>query len=148
MQVISFPITSEVILSFEDANDKRFVLLLKNIGDGWHLPFTFMGENETALEAAQRVVREKVNLNIDKNGLDFLNIYDNPKRIPKARRIATAYFHFLDEVNSILVAKNVAFKTKRAWFYVDELPKLPFDHGQMIEDFLKQQYPLQYSFEK
>jgi ADP-ribose pyrophosphatase YjhB (NUDIX family) len=141
----AFPVTSEVILSFEDSQDKRYVLLVQNIPGRWQLPFAYLGEKESSVEAAQRVVREKINLNIDKDQFDFLNVYDNPDRT-NARRIALTYFHFLNEVNSILVAKNTIFTTKRSWFEVDKLPKLPFDHSKMVEDFVKQQYPLEYSF--
>lgn len=131
-------------MSFEDHNDKRFILLVKNTLGPWHLPYTSIGEQETTLEAAQRIVREKVNLNIEKDRFEFLNIYDDPKRVPQIRRLATVYFHFMDEVNSILVAKSKKNDTLRGWFDVDKLPKLPFDHGQMVADFLKQQYPVQY----
>ncbi len=147
MTTATFPVTSEVILSFEDSNDKRFVILVQSILGPWHLPYTFIGEQETTQEAAQRLVREKLNLNIEKDRFEFLNIYDDPQRMSGTRKLATAYFHFLDEVNSVLVAKNAMFNNKRMWFDVDKLPKLSFDHAKMIEDFLKQQYPIQYSFD-
>ena len=145
-------VTSEVILSFEDNNDKRFVLLINAPGPStsiWQLPKTQVRDEETTLDAAQRVVMEKINLNLDKSGFEFLNIFDDPKRVPRERTFAAAYFHFIDEVNSILVARNSILRgARRKWFEVDKLPKLLFDHEKMIQEFLRQQYPVQYSFDK
>ena len=148
-----FPITSEVIISFEDKNDRRLVLLLKNLGslspEEWQLPTTNIKKGETTVDAAQRVTREKVNLNMDKRRFEFLNIYDDPSRIPDGKRvISVAYFIFLEDMESILTAKNKFMVKKKFWFDVDHLPKLSFDHRQIIKEFLLQQYPIHHTLDK
>jgi len=153
MKLATFPITTEAIISFEDSNDRRLVLLFKTFNpsnsEEWQLPTTDLRNGETALDAVQRMVREKVNLNIDKGHFDFLNMYDDPSRIRDGKRVVSVtYFHFLEDVTSILTAKSNFLIKKKGWFDVDNLPVMAFDHGKIIREFIEQQYPLHYSFDK
>jgi ADP-ribose pyrophosphatase YjhB (NUDIX family) len=144
MKPNKFSVTTEVIVSFEDNLDNRYVLLFKNSDlDTWQLPTSYVGKDETAIESAQRSIKEKVDLSIDKELFHFLNIYDNPERHPINRTIAVAYFHFLEDISSIKKVINPP-KKEGTWFNVNDLPNLALDHVIIIKEFLEQQYPIQY----
>jgi len=144
MKPNKFSVTTEVIVSFEDNLDNRYVLLFKNSDlDTWQLPTSYVGKDETAIESAQRSIKEKVDLSIDKELFHFLNIYDNPERHPINRTIAVAYFHFLEDIPSIKKAIKPP-KKEGTWFNVNDLPSLALDHVIIIKEFLEQQYPIQY----
>lgn len=59
------------------------------------LPGTFVGDDEELLETAQRVLRDKVGLEVDPDRLSRCGIHDRPDRDPRMRTISVAFTVFV-----------------------------------------------------
>ncbi len=93
---------TNIIWSFDRKNDNVNLLLVKRSAEPyknqWALPETFMREDESADEAALRLVREKIGLNLSSIHTEQLATFTNQKRTPDQRTISLAYMTFLPEM--------------------------------------------------
>ena len=102
----------------------------------WALPGGFVENQETLLEAAKRELKEETNLEIET--LDFVGLYDEPKRDPRGRFISAAFWTSLsvEEVDKInLKAASDAAELK--WLKVESDLDLAFDHLEIVKDAFK-----------
>ncbi len=96
----------------------------------WAIPGGFVTNEESLEQAVQRELQEETGVKI--NYLEQLYTFGAPKRDPRQRIVSVAYFGLV---------KTSAYKTFQAatdaddaqWFNIDELPKLAFDHKDIIE---------------
>jgi 8-oxo-dGTP diphosphatase len=118
-------------------HNKLKVMLVKRaeapFRENWSLPGGFLLHDESLEEAAQRVLREKTS--VQNVYMEQLYTFGDPKRDPRSRVITVAYFALipwkeLDKPES----KKVAGLT---WAAVDALPKLAFDHRQILNYAVK-----------
>jgi 8-oxo-dGTP diphosphatase len=99
--------------------------------DLWTLPGWFVLESETLEEAAYRKLEEKTSV---KNiYLEQLYTFSDVKRDPRWRVISTAYMAIVAREN--LLVKSWTWDIK--FFPVNALPKLWFDHKNVIEYAIK-----------
>ena len=120
---------------FTIINEKLQVLLVSRpiepFKDHWTLPGWFVLESETLEEAAYRKLEEKTSV---KNiYLEQLYTFSDVKRDPRWRVISTAYMAIVAREN--LLVKSWTWDIK--FFPVNALPKLWFDHKNVIEYAIK-----------
>lgn len=95
----------------------------------WALPGGFVLDHETLEEAVKRELREEAGISIDY--LEQLFTFGRPDRDPRARIISIAYFGLVRSGDFTLFASTDAAEAK--WFNIYDLPKLAFDHSEIIE---------------
>lgn len=91
--------------------------------DLWSLPGDFIEEEESLDEGAQRVLQRKTG--ISDVYLEQLYTFGDTKRDPRGRVITVAYF-------ALLPHDSVHLLNNACWMPVKNLPKLAFDHKEII----------------
>lgn len=94
------------------------------------LPGGLIDPKETADEAAKRHLWEKGGVK-NTNFLDQLYTFSALNRDPRGRVIAVAYLG-LGYKKHILIAENNDKEFNAQWFSVNRLPKLAYDHKEII----------------
>ena len=116
---------------FKKMNDVNQVLLIERKNDPyknhWALPGGFVEENEDLLVAVKRELLEETHIETD--GLQQLGAFGKPFRDPRGHIVSVVYYGFVAE-NTIAVADDDA--KEALWFPVNELPKMAFDHLEII----------------
>ncbi len=115
--------------------DNNLHILLVKQGFGqfknqWVLPGGFLKDNEGLLDGAKRELLEETGVNI--SSLEQLYTFgDNINRDPRARVISVAYLATANPSKMKLKADTDSIDV--AWFEYIKIPKLPFDHNQIIK---------------
>ena len=106
------------------------ILLIKrkNPPYGWAFPGGFVDEGETVEHAAVREAKEETGLDVQLT--ELLYVYSDPKRDPRQHTLSVV---FIADSNGIAVASDDAVEL--AYFSLDALPELAFDHAQIANDF-------------
>lgn len=93
---------TSVIWSFDRMNKQLQILLVKRANapyqNDWALPETFMRSDESADEAALRLIREKIGLTLAQGHTEQLATFSNQNRTPNERALSLAYMTFLPEM--------------------------------------------------
>ena len=92
----------------------------------WALPGGYVEFNENANETIKREVKEETNLDVVTSELS--DVYTDPKRDPRST-ISLAYV-----VKATGNTKPGDDASEVEWFKLDKLPKLAFDHEQIITE--------------
>ena len=98
----------------------------------WAFPGGFMNMDETTEQCAIRELEEETGLKV--TDIQQLGAYSKVDRDPRGRTITVAYLAFVDKP---LPVKGQDDAAKAQWFSVKELPKLAFDHENIMMDALK-----------
>lgn len=125
--------TDCVIFTYEDWKLK--VLLVKRRGEPykgeWALPGGFLRSDETAREGALRELREETAL--EASAIGELGVFSAPDRDPR-ERVITIAFYALVKPSEVEGGDDA---DEAAWFSIDELPQLAFDHADIINAALE-----------
>ncbi|MCX2452487.1 NUDIX domain-containing protein [Pedobacter sp. PLR] len=100
--------------------------------DQWSLMGGFVGQEESADGAAQRILSELTGLK--DIYLEQFKTYSDPGRDPIERTISIAYFALID-INKY--EKQISERYHAEWFLLKDAPKLIFDHDLMVADAKK-----------
>jgi len=125
------PVVAVDIIVF--SNEMHEVLLIKRKNEPfsgkWALPGGFMDMNETLEEAANRELEEETGL----RGIELsqLHAFSAIARDPRHRTISITFYGSMPADNQPVKAGSDAVET--AWFKIDALPALAFDHDKILE---------------
>jgi 8-oxo-dGTP diphosphatase len=98
-------------------------------GGWWALPGGFVNMDEDLEAAIRREMEEETG--VEGLYLEQLYTFGNPKRDPRGRVISIAYYALVKASDFALQHGSDADETK--WFDVNKLPKLAFDHAEIVE---------------
>lgn len=107
------------------------VLLVKRLIDPFigqfAIPGGFVLEDEDLEQAAVRELREETG--VSDVYLEQLYTFGNPDRDPRGRVVTVAYFALISADRKLKAGTDAA---EAAWFPMDDLPPLAFDHATIL----------------
>lgn len=98
----------------------------------WSLMGGFVQDKESIDQAANRILKQLTGL--EGVYLEQLFTYGDPERDPMERTVSVAYFALLD-INQY--QKQLSTDYHAEWFPLKKIPKLIFDHQEMVEQARK-----------
>lgn len=108
------------------------VLLVKRLIDPFMgqfaIPGGFVLEHEDLEQAALRELREETG--VSDVYLEQLYSFGKPDRDPRGRIVTVAYFALISADRKLKAGTDAA---EAAWFPLDDLPTLPFDHATILD---------------
>jgi len=119
-----------IIFGF-DGNDLKLLLVQRVIepeANKWSLMGGFIRQDESLTEASNRVLKELTGL--EGVYLEQLRCFGNPVRDPVERTLGIAYFSLIDIHQ---YEKQISHQYHAEWFLLNKVPKLIFDHEEMVE---------------
>jgi 8-oxo-dGTP diphosphatase len=130
-------VTADVVVVKVIPGQTREVLLIKRknepFKDCWAFPGGFLDMNETLSECASRELKEETGLTVPSKELSFVTMLDDVERDPRGRVLSAVFACLLREDVTVQASDDAK---EVAWFPVDDLPRLAFDHGKVIEQTL------------
>ncbi|WP_233216274.1 NUDIX hydrolase [Blastopirellula marina] len=125
-------LTVDIVVFALDEDDLMVMLIQRDLApfEGqWALPGGFVHIDETLDDAARRELQEETGL--QDIFLEQLYTFGDLNRDPRERVVTVAYYALVN-----LEGHNVQANTdarNAAWFAMSELPKLAFDHEQILQ---------------
>ena len=95
----------------------------------WAFPGGFMNMDETTEQCAIRELEEETGLKVTK--VHQIGAYSKVDRDPRGRTITVAYLAIIDTPKDVKGQDDAA---KAEWFPITDLPKLAFDHYDIMND--------------
>jgi len=131
MRVSRIFLTVDIVL-FRKLDLETQILLIKRknepFKEHWALPGGFVDEGEDIECAALRELKEETSIELFT--LKQLGAFGKPNRDPRSHVVSIAYFAFVSS-NTVAIANDDAKEAE--WFYCNDLPKLAFDHIDIIK---------------
>jgi 8-oxo-dGTP diphosphatase len=93
----------------------------------WAFPGGFVEIDESCEEGVLRELKEETGLLI--SGVEQFHTFSAPNRDPRERVITVAYYTLMN-IQEVQGGDDAA---QAAWFTLDHLPPLAFDHDQMLQ---------------
>ncbi|MEM1182943.1 MAG: NUDIX domain-containing protein [Acidobacteriota bacterium] len=115
-----------------DAEELRLLLIRRGLAPfqgAWALPGGFVQMEETLDTAAMRELREETGVTC--SYLEQLYTFGGVERDPRERVVTVAYFALVNLTDHPVHASTDA--SAAAWFAVDDLPTLAFDHDEIVD---------------
>ncbi|MCK9613839.1 MAG: NUDIX hydrolase [Bacteroidales bacterium] len=127
------PAVTVDIVVFKVSGNSHEVLLIQRLHDPyidqWALPGGFVEIDEDLEDAAKRELYEETGISCEK--LIQLFTVGTPGRDPRYRSISVIYFAWFNTPDVKLKFGDDAKAIK--WIHVDSLPRLAFDHNEIIK---------------
>ena len=115
-------VTADCVVITHEAEPR--VLLIKRGGEPFKdcsaIPGGFMEMNETTEQCAVRELKEETNIVI--SDLHQIGVYSKVDRDPRGRTVSVAYLAITDKVK---------------WWPLTALPKMAFDHDDIMRDAVR-----------
>jgi len=133
-ELLKYPrpsVTIDCVVLGYDCNTVSLLLVNRKevpFNNMWTLPGGFLFIDETPEESARRILSTKTGL--DNLYLEQLYTFGEVKRDPRGRVLSIAYYALVDPRKFQLLAGNATNDVK--WFAISKLPKIGFDHKQII----------------
>jgi 8-oxo-dGTP diphosphatase len=125
-------LTVDCVVFGLDDEDLKVLLIQRDIEpfEGrWALPGGFVRVGENLEDAARRELEEETGLrNVY---LEQLYSFGDPKRDPREQVVTIAYYALVKLGDHAVQASTDA--RNAAWFSIDDLPKLAFDHNKILK---------------
>ena len=124
-------VTADCVVITKESEPK--VLLIQRGADPykgcWAFPGGFMNMDETTEQCAIRELEEETGLKVDT--IHQIGAYSKVDRDPRGRTITVAYLAIIDKP-VVVIGQDDADKAE--WFPLSALPKLAFDHDEIMRD--------------
>lgn len=98
----------------------------------WAFPGGFMNMDETTEQCAIRELEEETGLKVTE--IQQIGAYSKVDRDPRGRTVTVAYLAIIDKVEAV---QGLDDAVKAQWFSLSSLPKLAFDHEDIMNDVIK-----------
>ena len=127
-----------LVTIFKAGEDVLKVLLIKNIDEPykgyWVLPGTKVKNTDTIEDSIMNVIYDE--LGFKSLYIEQSHTYSNVSRNPENRVIAVNYIGLVDPI-TLLLKKEEKDSVEAEWFSITELPKVGFDHEDIINTSLE-----------
>ena len=124
-------VTADCVVITRD--DEPKVLLIQRGNEPfkgqWAFPGGFMNMDETTEQCAIRELEEETGLKVTE--IKQIGAYSKVDRDPRGRTITVAYLALIDKIEAVRGLDDAA---KAQWFPISALPKLAFDHEEIMRD--------------
>lgn len=127
-------ITTDCVIFGYDGKRLKVLLVKRGIDPFkgmWAFPGGFLQMDETAEECARRELSEETGLTV--RYFEQFHTFSRVDRDPRDRVVTIAYFALV----KISEVKGGDDAEEAAWFDIDALPELAFDHGEILECAIK-----------
>ncbi|MEL7587713.1 MAG: NUDIX hydrolase [Prolixibacteraceae bacterium] len=101
----------------------------------WALPGGFLEMDELLVDGCRRELKEETGLEVEE--LNQFRTYDAIDRDPRGRTISVVFYGV---AAGNMVVEGADDAARAAWFSVNQLPELAFDHELIISEFLQYTY--------
>lgn len=125
-------VTVDCVVFGLDEDDLKVLLIQRAqepFKDCWALPGGFAKVGEALEETARRELEEETGLN--KVFLEQLYTFSAPGRDPREHVVSIAYYALVNLSDHRVHASTDA--SNAAWFSIDDIPRLAFDHDLILE---------------
>lgn len=125
-------LTVDCVVFGLDETDLKVMLIQRDLAPSegkWALPGGFVRLEETIEEAARRELHEETGL--EKVFLEQLYTFGDIERDPRERVVTVAWYALVRLSDHRVKAATDA--RDAAWFGMDDLPQLAFDHDRILE---------------
>lgn len=122
-------LTTDCVIFGFDGTKLQVLLVKRGINpykDQWALPGGFVREDETCEQCAERELKEETGLTA--TFMEQFHVYSEPKRDPR-ERVVTIAFYALVQIQEVNGGDDAA---EAAWFTIDKVPSLAFDHDKIF----------------
>lgn len=129
-------LTVDCVVFGLDENDLKVLLIERGIepfAGKWALPGGFVNPKESLEDAAKRELKEETG--VDNVFLEQLYTVGDVNRDPRERVITVCYYALVNLQEYDVEASTDA--SNAAWFELDDLPELAFDHNMILDMALK-----------
>ncbi|MFH1430994.1 MAG: NUDIX domain-containing protein [Nanoarchaeota archaeon] len=136
-------VTVDIVIFTIKNNDLKVLLVKRNLEpfkNMWAIPGGFVRISESLEQAAKRELKEETG--VSDVYLEQLYSFGDVNRDPRGRVITISYFALLNSDEIKLRATTDVSEAK--WFSVKEIPKLAFDHEEILNYAIKR---LKWKFE-
>ncbi|MEU0719323.1 NUDIX hydrolase [Streptomyces lavendulocolor] len=113
-------------------HDGRVLLIERNwppFERCWALPGGHVDPGETSRAAAARELAEETGVVVAADCLQQIGVWDQPGRDPRGRYVTVAYLATVPAGTTVMAGDDA--RTAR-WWKVDALPRLAFDHADIL----------------
>ncbi len=118
-----------VVFCFDDKDLNVLLVKRKNepCKDCWAFPGGFMNIDETIEQCAERELKEETNFKVQR--MEQLMVFSSVNRDPRERVITVAFLS-LARIGKV---KGGDDASEAKWFKLKDIPKLAFDHGDILK---------------
>lgn len=131
MRISKIFVTVDVILLKKSVSGGQ-ILLIQRMNEpfrnAWALPGGFVDENEDLADAARRELLEETGVRVQH--IEQLKAFGKPYRDPRGHTVSVAFLAIVQNEDIEVQAADDAAAAQ--WFSVNDLPKLAFDHDEII----------------
>ncbi len=124
-------VTTDCVIFLKTGEELKILLVKRKkepFKDSWALPGGFLEDEERLEEGAKRELREETGLVVSK--LEQLHTFGTPGRDPRGRTISICFFGEISSEETVKAGDDAA---DAQWFTLNQLPKLAFDHSEILK---------------